>query len=282
MSLNNFIPKVWAANLISAKDKVHVFGAVANKDYEGEISGFGDTVQISQIGAITVATYTKNSTSITPEELQDAASTLLIDQSKYFAFKIDDVDKAQTKPKVMQEAMRKSAYALKDTQDTAMAALYTEAGLSQNSNTTPVDMTSVNIEDEFLAVAETLDSANAERERRFAIIPPWVLTKLILAGVSSLTDNNAVWTNGMLGRALGFNFRESNNVSKNSTSWDKTRIICGVEGESFTLAEQIVSVEAYRPESSFSDAVKGLHVYGHKIIRPDVTCVLYADKTAEA
>ena len=73
----------------------------------------------------------------------------------------------------------------------------------------------------------------------------------------------------------------NSNVS-NAGSWANTKIIAGVKNESIALAEQIVSVEAYRPESSFSDAVKGLHVYGGKIIRPDMTCVLYADYTAES
>ena len=97
----------------------------------------------------------------------------------------------------------------------------------------------------------------------------------------SLTDNVSPWENGRVGRAFGFQFLVSNNVSKNSTSWDQTRAIFGVEGESFALAEQIVKTEAYRPESSFDDAVKGLHVYGGKVLRPDMTLTFYCDKTAE-
>jgi len=281
MAINNFIPKVWSANLLSAKENIHVYPAVANREFEGDIKGFGDTVQISQIADITAATYTKNSTTITAAELQDAASLLLIDQSKYFAFKIDDIDAAQSKPKVMKEAMRKAAYALNDTQDSYMAGLYADAGLSQNTNASPANMTSLNVDEEFLAVAETLDDANVSRANRFAIIPPWVVSKLVLAGSAAITDNTNIWVNGYIGKALGFNMRVSNNVSKNSSSWDKTRILCGAEKEAFILAEQILKVEAYRPENSFSDAVKGLHVYGAKI-RSDVTCVLYANKTAEA
>lgn len=282
MAITNFIPKVWSANLISVLQKEHVFANVANRDYQGEITGAGDSVKISQIGSITVATYTRNSTSITPQELQDASSTLLIDQSKYFAFKIDDVDAAQAKPKVMQEAMKQAAYALGDTQDAYIAGLYGDAGMAQNTNASPADVTSLNVEDEFLAAAETMDNNSVPRSGRFAIIAPWVLTKLTLAGITSLSDNVALYTNGRLGRALGFDFSVSANVSKNSSSWDKTRIICGVTGQSLTVAEQIVKTEAFRPEAQFSDAVKGLHVYGCKVIRPDMTLTLYADKTAEA
>lgn len=281
MALDNFIPKIWSGNLMKALDNVHVFASVANREYEGEIKGGGDTVKISQIGDIDVGTYTKNSTSITVQELQDAQTELKIDQSKYFAFKIDDVDKAQQKPKVMQEAMRKAAYALKDTQDSYIAGLYGDAGLSAYTTGTPADVTSANVEDVVLGVGEEMDSANIPRNNRFMVIPPWFVTKLVLAGLATKTDNNSLWNEGFIFSALGFDFLMSNNVS-NAGSWANTKIIAGVKNESIALAEQIVSVEAYRPESSFSDAVKGLHVYGGKIIRPDMTCVLFADYTAES
>jgi len=202
--------------------------------------------------------------------------------SPLFAFKIDDVDAAQSKPKVMQEAMSSAAYELKDTQDAYIAGLYAQAGLSQNSNASPADITSLNVEEEFLAAAETMDNAGVPRSNRFAVIPPWIQSKLWLAGVSIITDNAALYSNGVVGRGIGFDFSVSPNVSKNSASWDKSRIICGVRNFSIALAEQVVKTEAYRPEASFSDAVKGLHVYGAKIIRPDATLTLYADKTAEA
>lgn len=282
MSLDNFIPTIWYSNIFVSLKKSHVYAATANREFEGEITGFGDTVKINQIGTVSVSSYTKNSTSLTVQELSDAATLLNIDQSKYFAFGIDDVDKAQQKPKVMQAAMLEAGYALNDTADTYLAGLYAQAGISRNTNASPVDMTSTEVEDEFLAVGELMDEANVPREGRFAIIPPWVHTKLVIAGISNLTDNKGVYINGFLMNALGFDFRMSNNVSKNSTSWDKTRIICGVAGKSYAFAEQITTIEAYRPQDSFTDALKGLHVYGGKIIRPDMTAVLYADKTAEA
>ena len=108
------------------------------------------------------------------------------------------------------------------------------------------------------------------------------LPKMILAGLTTKTANDALWANGLVDRIFGFNVYVSPNVSKNSSSWDITRNLAGVESESFAFAEQIVKVEAYRPESSFSDAVKGLHLYGGKVMRPDKTLVWYADKTDEA
>jgi hypothetical protein len=82
---------------------------------------------------------------------------------------------------------------------------------------------------------------------------------------------------------LGFDMFMSNNVSAASTvTWDQTRIIGGVRGQSLSFADAILKVEAFRMEAGFHDAVKGLHVFGAKVMRPDMTITIYADKTAEA
>jgi hypothetical protein len=282
--LDQFIPEWWAAEILRAKENTLVFGALANRNYEGIIKGGGDRVRINQIGEITINTYTRNSTSNLSIQFLDDGQTLLdIDQEKYFHFKVDDIDLVQGNPAVVQEASRRAGYKLNDTADSYLAGLYAQCGIQQNSSSSPVNMTSTNVEDEFLSVLELLREANADTANLFAAIPPWVQTKMVKAGITSLTDNTAEWKNGFVGRAFGFNIFMSNNVSKNSTSWDETRIICGVMNESFTYAEQIVNVETYRlTDQGFGDAVKGLHVYGGKIIRPDVTAVLFADKTAES
>ena len=283
MSVDNFIPQVWSAYVLRALQSAHVFAAVANRKYEGEIRESGDTVRINQVGDVTISTYTKNSTSISPETLTDAQSILRIDQCKYFAFEVDDVDRAQTKGGILEEGLNRAVYGLRDTADAYLAGLYCDCGLSHPdyTNSSPIDMTSENIEEAFLESAEVMSDADVPETGRFAIIPPWVTTKFQLAGIANLSDNVDVWKNGLVGRFGGFDLIQSTNVSKNSSSWDKTRIIMGLRNESFTYAEQIVKTEAYRPESAFSDAIKGLHLYGGKIVRPDKTLVLYADKTSE-
>jgi hypothetical protein len=122
---------------------------------------------------------------------------------------------------------------------------------------------------------------NIPRVGRFGIIPEWLHTKLILAGLATKTQNDALYENGVVAKVHGFDLILSNNVSKNSSSWDKTRVLFGLKGESFTFAGVINSVEPYRPEKRFEDAVKGLYIFGGKVARPDKTLVLYADKTAE-
>jgi hypothetical protein len=141
MPLDNFIPQLWSANVLSALDKVHVFADLANRNYEGMIRGMGDRVKINQIGAITVSDYTKNSTSISYQDLEDAALWLTIEKSKYFAFGVDDVDAAQMNVNIMTEATRKAAYALNDAVDTYIAGLYTQAGVTASLVTSGTPLT---------------------------------------------------------------------------------------------------------------------------------------------
>lgn len=283
MALDGFIPEIWSGELKERLFAAHVFGFVANGDYEGDIAAIGDKVRINSIGPVTVSDYTKNSTSITPEVLTEGQTQLDIDQNKYFAFKVDDVDQAQTNPKVMQGAMREAAWGLRDASDQFIAAKYTDAGVTSGLGTeaTGIDITSVNVTEYVGLVAQKLNEANVPLETRWMVIPPWFHQKLVLAKITLDTNNSSYIDNGFVGRYLGFNLYMSNNVSvKTAATNQGSRILAGYSG-SITFAEQLLKMEAYRPEASFSDAVKGLYVYGAKVVRPDALACLRADYTAE-
>ena len=122
MSVKNFIPQIWSARLLAHLDKIHVYAGLVNRDYEGEIKQYGDTVKINQIGDITIKKYTGAKID-DPEELTGEQNTLVIDQANYFNFAIKDVDNAQTNPKLMNEAMARAAYGLNDTVDSLLAGI---------------------------------------------------------------------------------------------------------------------------------------------------------------
>jgi len=117
MTLSNFIPNVWSARLLETLNKAHVYANLANRDYEGEIGALGDTVKINSIGRVTIGAYTKNTDISAAETLTDAQTTLTIDTAKYFNFQVDDIDKVQTKPKVMDAAMRDAGWGVADAID---------------------------------------------------------------------------------------------------------------------------------------------------------------------
>lgn len=279
--VDNFIPTIWSAALLKTKEKSMVYAGLANRNYEGTIKQGGDRVKISQLGTINVNTY--STASLTIQALDSAALYLDVDQLKYFAFRVDDVDAVQSVVDFMGEATRKASYKLADTADAFLAGKYTQCVIRQNSSSSPVDMTSTNVENEFLAVSENMNISNAQTMNRFAVIPYWVQTKLVLAGERILTDNKPIFTNGYVGTAWGFDFYVSNNVSKDSTLFADCKIICGIKGETFTYAEQIVNVERYRmTDEGFGDVIKGQHIYGGRVLQADVSACLFADKTAES
>jgi hypothetical protein len=280
-ALEGFVPEIWAGTALERLYKSLVYGSVANRDYEGEISQFGDTVRINQVGIVNVADYVSDSTTITPQTLDDAQKQLKIDQQKYFSFKIDDVAKAQTKPKVMSTAMTDAGFRLGDQADQYLASLWTEAGITDGLGTAavPIDITSVNVIEYLSLVSQKMDENNVPYGSRWGVIPPWFHQKIVLSNLTLDTDNSEMFRNGFIGRAMGFTLYVSNNVVT-AASNQNSKIMFGYSG-TMTFAEQILSMEAYRPESSFSDAVKGLYVYGAKVTRPDALALLTADYTAE-
>lgn len=278
MSVATFIAEVWAAALLASLKKALVYGMLVNRDYEGEITEFGDTVTINSISRPTISTYTPNSTTITPETLTAAQRKLIIDQAKYFAFEVDDVDRRQVRGDVLDAAMAESAYGLADVADSFLAGLYT--GVQAANNLGTVAVTTGDIAYTQINKLNTkMNEANVPKQGRWIVIPPWY-HELLLEN-SKFVDASASGSadplrNGFIGRALGFDIHESNNVP--NPTGDDFVVLAGYRG-AISYAEQINKVEAYRPEDSFSDAVKGLHLYGGKLVRPDGIATLTASKT---
>src|SRR5437867_3709871 len=141
MSLS-FIPTVWAARLLTALEKSLIYGQTnaCNRDYEGEIRSSGNTVKIASIGDVSIGDYVKDTDISDPEILTDSDQSLLIDQQKYFNFYVDSVDRAQQNVNVLEEAMRHSAWALREKADSFLAGVMDGAVPSGNkigSTTTP-------------------------------------------------------------------------------------------------------------------------------------------------
>jgi len=281
MSTQNFIKSVWIANMLDRMKKAHVYAALANTNYQGSLHSLGDRVKIQMIGDVTINDYTRGKTLVL-QEVQDAQSELIADQAHDFNFSLNDVDAVQEKTELIRGYTDSAAYGLRDKVDLYFAGQHAKAGYQNYATgTTPWDVTSANVEDAILSVKAQMGSNDIQTEGRFMIVPEWFHNKLILAGLASESDTNALWTNGQVARVFGFDIFLSNNVSHTVVATgDHAKIFAGIKGQSFSFAEVITEVEAYRPDQSFSDAVKGLYVYGGKIMRPDMTVVLHADETS--
>lgn len=276
MAVDNFIPEIWSSLIVETLKKSLVFSVLTNRDYEGEISQAGDSVRINALGPVANAAYTKNVTNVVPATLNDQSQLLIIDHARYFCFEVDDVDKRQAKGDILAGGILEATYGLRDTADQFLAALW--SGAASTSADTPVN--SVNVLAAVLTAAENLNERNVPLEGRAMVVTPWFMTKLVIADVLLETGaGNAPFRNGWVGRCGGFDIHVSNNVAA-SGGFDK--IMAGTS-RGITYAEQLGpnQVEAFRPEGAFSDAVKGLHLYGGRVVRPDALTVLSVSEAAE-
>lgn len=273
MAISAFKPEVWSAELLVALEKSLVYGAagVVNRNYEGEISQYGDTVHIVNLADPTIGTYTAH-TDITIEDVDDAEQLLTITQSPYFAFEVDDIEKRQARGDVMGEQARKSGYLLRDTADQYLAGLMA-TGVDAGNLIAEADAAVAAPADAYNLLVDmsvVLDEDNVPTEGRWCVVSPafhGVLLKddrFIAAGDES---GAGVRANGVVGSAAGFSLRKSNNVPDGPGVGAGKLILAGYGGAT-TYAEQISSVEAFRMEKRFADGVKGLHLYGGKVVRP--------------
>jgi hypothetical protein len=274
MAISTFVPQIWEARLLEHLDKALVYGNLVNRDYEGDIRNQGDTVKINQIGDITVNNYTKGS-NITYESVDGTPTTLVIDQAKYFAFKVEDIDQVQANVNLVDGAMARASYALRDVVDKHIAAHYTDVTNTIGDDTTPESITSANKAYEALVDLRTaLDEKNVQSTGRFVVVPPafyaYMLkdSRFVAAGTSK-TDS--VLANGFIGQAAGFDIYQSNNVP--NTEGTLYKVMAGTR-QGISYAQQILSTEALRLEGTFSDAVRGQLVYGSVTVQPNALAVL--------
>lgn len=282
MSLE-FIPTVWAARLLSALETslVYAQSVVCNRDYQGEIREAGNAVKIASIGDVSIGNYVKNTDIGDPEILSDSELLLEIDQSKYFNFYVDSVDRAQQNVNTLDEAMRRSAWALRREADAFLAGRMVAAVANDNkigSPTTPIVPTKDDAYEYLVDLGVLLDESDVPIDGRFVVVPAWFHALLLkddrFIGAGSLRSDKRL-ANGQVGEAAGFSILKSNNVPH--VSGAKYKILAG-HRVATSYAEQIVDLQTYKPEKRFGDAVKGLHVYGAKIVRPTALAMLIASK----
>jgi hypothetical protein len=262
------LPSIWSARILAKLEKALVFAqpGVVNRDYEGDIRADGDRVHIHSFNDLTVSSYTKNSTTITYEQLTDTRVTLLIDQSKYFAFKVDDIDTAQMRPELIDAAADRAAYQLAEDADSYVASLYSGASTSSPDNTIETSQfTATNVYQKFVDLLVLMDQVNLPAGGRYVIVPPWVKGLLLQNSTFVTASQPSVVLNGQVGQIAGLNILVSNNVKTTGTSPVVSHMMAG-HPSALAYAEQIVNLEGLRLEGSFADAVRGLHLYGAKVL----------------
>ncbi len=267
MAITNFISTVWSENLYKELDKKYIGVANCSRDYEGEIKNQGSTVKICGVGKITVSNYSKNTDMSNPQALSDTYQELVVDQAKYFNFQIDDIDKAQSSPKLMDAAMSIAANALADAADKYVYNQYAFAGTILNLTEPTVD----NIIPTLIEARQKLYENNVSDSSEVIIeVSPPVASLILKAKLALSTDNGETLETGCIGSIGGCKIFVSNNIAKADTVHK-----CLVRTKrSIAFAEQLSEIVAYRPEKRFADAIKGLHLYGASVVYPSEMVLL--------
>ncbi len=260
MAITNFIPQVWSARLQENLQQSLVFGNICNRNYEGEISQWGDTVHINTLNDITVKPYTPGMDIADPEQLSGYDVTLTIDHGAYYNFFINDVDAVQARADLMDAAMRNAAYRLAvDAEQYILSVIKEGSGVKATfdfANSDPSQLYTT-----ILAIKGNMDEEGVPRAGRKLVLSS-LLEMVLLADprfVTGSSEANARLEEGVVARACGFDIYVSPDLDNE---------IIAMTSDAVTFANQITKVDAYRPEKGFCDGVKGLCLSGAKVVIP--------------
>ena len=286
-----FLPSIYSKKVLNFFRKASVVEAITNTDYAGEISAYGDSVKIIKEPTITVYDYTRGSDT-TQTKLTDQEITLVVDSAKAFKFIVDDIETNMSHVNFKEVASSSAAYSLKDSYDAAVLSTMF-SGVSASSpdhvigadaaagtggvgeTTASVDLgvaSEVDPLDLMARMARLLDDQSVPEENRWFVASPDFYEELSQSGSKLLSvDFNAGQgsiRNGLVssGKLRGFDMYKSNNIPSVSTA---TGQCLGGHMSSTATANTILSTEVIRDPSSFGDIVRGLHVYGAKVLRDD-------------
>jgi hypothetical protein len=284
----NFIPEIWSGKLIENFYDATVLAAISNTDYEGEIRNMGDTVNIRTTPEITIQTYVKGQT-LSVENPDKAKLQLIIDKGEYFACVEDDVDQVQTDMNLMDMWSKDASERMKIKIDQrVLTDLLPDVSSNNKGQTagaisgnidlgvagTPEALTTSNVIGKIVDMGTVLDEANCPEGDRFLVIPAkmaGLIKQSDLKDASITGDGSSPLRNGRLGMIDRFTVYVSHNLKK--TSGGEFSVIGGHK-MGFTFASQMTNMETIRSETTFGNIIRGLQVYGYKVVKPEALATM--------
>ncbi len=260
MANYNSIEKIIAAEILRTNEDNLLANTVCCTDFAGDIKNAGDSVTFIGLSEPSVYDYTGT---VTYEDIDDAATTLYIDQDKAFSFKVKDIEELRSSVGLKDSQTKRASYNLKKQVDSYVFGLYPEAGVQLDS----VEATPGNILQIIAEMKQKLEEKNVPDGRIWIVVPPFIKTKLLLAGIK-FSVNEGINGTGSTGFTdeLGCDIYVSNHLS---TDGDSTVMLAG-SYSAIAYAEQVLETQVIdRLEDSFDTAVRGRIVFGAKVIRPE-------------
>lgn len=283
----NFIPEIWSGKLIENFYDATVLSAISNTDYEGEIRNMGDTVNIRTTPEITIKTYVKGQT-LAVENPNKAKLQLLIDKGEYFACVEDDVDEVQSDIAMMDSWSKDASERMKIKIDQrVLTDLLPDVHASNKGQTagaisgnidlgvagTPEALDKTNVIGKIVDMGTVLDEANCPETGRFLVIPAkmaGLIKQSDLKDASITGDGSSPLRNGRLGMIDRFTVYVSHNLLKSGSEFS----VIGGHTMGFTFASQMTNMETIRSETTFGNIIRGLQVYGYKVVKPEALATM--------
>ena len=300
----NFAPEIFSQKVLKFFRRASVVEDITNTDYAGEIENFGDTVRIIKEPTVTVSSYTRGSV-VNAQELADDQITMVVDNANAFAFKIDDIEERHSHVNFEALATSSGAFALKRKYDANVLQAISDGagiagaddaslsgGLTTTNSALGTASAPVNVETDdaginlMLLMARTLDDQSVPEENRWFVAPPIFYEKMFQAGnkiaeVQVTGDASSPLRNGLVMNGTLAGFRCYKSTALNSTAGTDQVTLTGVATDaseniilaghmsSTSTASHIAKTEVVRSTESFSDVIRGLHVFGRKVLRPE-------------
>ena len=278
MAYENFIPTVWAEAISRELDRACVFVENTNREYEGDVKKMGDSVRILGVGKPTITRTTgKDIVLSDPETVEDTSVTLNINQIAYFNYKVDDIDKRQAVGGVMDALSKETSEGLANEMDRYIADM-AKAKNAVLDAAAAYQVTKDNILEKIDAAQQKLWENDVKQNTKVTLTVSPRFYMLLRQAYSRLdTDNSDMLKNGVVGRYGNIIVKMSNNVAKGTGDSDLIQL---KTDRAIAFVNPMTHTEAYRPEKSFSDAVKGFVLFDGKIVRPKEMIVMNVKYTA--
>jgi len=300
----NFAPEIFSQKVLKFFRRASVVEDITNTDYAGEIENFGDTVRIIKEPTVTVSSYTRGSV-VNAQDLADDQITMVVDNANAFAFKIDEIEERHSHVNFEALATSSGAFALKRKYDANVLQAISDGagiagaddaslsgGLTTTNSALGTASAPINVETDdaginlMLLMARTLDDQSVPEENRWFVAPPIFYEKMFQAGnkmaeVQVTGDATSPLRNGLAIPGTLAGFRCYKSTALNSTAGTDQVTLSGVATDasenvilaghmsSTSTASHIAKTEVVRSTESFSDVIRGLHVFGRKVLRPE-------------
>lgn len=294
-----FIPEIWSAKLVEKYYDGTVLTQITNTDYEGEISDYGDKVIIRTMPSVSIKSY-EIGQELETEFPEGGTIELLIDSGLYYQTALDDVIAKQQDINQMNLWAEDSSEQLKieldtevlaylpsnvDAANTGASAGVVSGNINLGTQAASLDTDRTNILDTLMFLGQALDEQNVPETGRFVVMPFWATTLLKLSDIkdASLTgDGTSPLRNGLVGRIDRFMVYNSNLLPTGPATGEQWQsVILAGHKDAATFATQMTKTETLRAQSTFGDIMRGLVVYGYRMIKPEAMAVAYIHPTSQ-